>query len=384
MLVFFSVKNFRGFKDTLSLDLSASSYEFNHECVKDGIAYKALVYGFNGVGKSNLGLAIMDIIIHLTDKEKTQLLQGAYQNAEAENKISEFVYRFKFHDSILEYRYGKDTPQTLVYEYLSINNKEIVSYNRVNQEPLKIDLSGTETLQKDISKIPISIVKYISRNAAPEPSAETRVLASFFNFVDKMLIFKNLDDRFYAGYEVGSAELFGKIIEKNHFDDFTKFLTEAKLPSNLKHFKVGDQHRVFFSFPKGKNKSVSVLFDEAALIDFYESCSTGMKSLLVFFHWVQNAMFGTTPPSFIFIDEFDAFYHQQLAEFVVSKVKQIKSCQFILTTHDTSVMSNDIMRPDCLFLMQDNKVKALSTLTERELRLAHNIEKMYRAGAFNG
>jgi hypothetical protein len=46
-------------------------------------------------------------------------------------------------------------------------------------------------------------------------------------------------------------------------------------------------------------------------------------------------------------------------------------------------MSNDIMRPDCLFLMNKNKIKSLSSLTKKELRFAHNIEKMYRAGAFN-
>ena len=46
-------------------------------------------------------------------------------------------------------------------------------------------------------------------------------------------------------------------------------------------------------------------------------------------------------------------------------------------------MSNDIMRPDCLFLMHKNKIKSLSSLTDKELRSAHNIEKMYRSGAFD-
>jgi AAA15 family ATPase/GTPase len=119
------------------------------------------------------------------------------------------------------------------------------------------------------------------------------------------------------------------------------------------------------------------------LIDFFENCSTGMKSLTVLFYWLQNALFNEKPPSFIFMDEFDDFYHQRLAEYVVKKVKEISDCQFILTTHNTWLMSNDIMRPDCLFFMYKDKIKSLASLTDRELRFAHNIEKMYRAGVFN-
>jgi AAA15 family ATPase/GTPase len=137
-----------------------------------------------------------------------------------------------------------------------------------------------------------------------------------------------------------------------------------------------DNHtRVFFEY--------KTMQEITPLIDFFDNCSTGMKSLSVLFYWLQNAIFNENPPSFIFIDEFDAFYHQHLSEYVVNVIKKINNCQFILTTHDTGVMSNDIMRPDCLFLMHKDKVESLSSLTDKELRFAHNIEKMYRSGAFN-
>ena len=272
MLCFFSVKNFKGFKDAISLDLSASNYEFNYECVLDGYAHKALIYGYNGVGKSNFGRAVMDIIINLTDKEKEILTKGTYRNAETENKIVEFRYMFKFHNSIVEYRYGKTGPESLVYEYLDINNKSVVSYNRAENEPLVINLRGAETLNKDINKIPISVLKYIKSNAALESSIEADVLFYFFNFVDRMLFFRNLDDRTYAGYEVGGGELFNEIINNNHFIHFVKFLYSANVPSNIEFQKVGNQYKVFFSFKTEQ--------DEKSMIDFFENCSTGMKSLL--------------------------------------------------------------------------------------------------------
>ena len=376
MLCFFSVKNYRGFKDTVSLDLTSSNYAFNNECVKDGYAHKALIYGYNGVGKSNFGLAIMDIIINLTDKDKTLLLDNNYRNLETENKLVEFEYIFKFLDFTIKYRYGKITPESpLMYENLWINDNSIISYNRITDEPLTINLKGTETLIKDINKIQISVLKYIKSNTAMELTPETTALSSFFDFVDRMLFFRNLDERRYAGYKVGTHIIFEEIINKNHFKDFVNFLAAAEVPNNIIFKKNGDQHSVFFNYEtEQKNKNE---------IDFFYNCSTGMKTLSVLFYWLQSALFNEEPPSFVFIDEFDAFYHQRLSEFVINKIKEINNCQFILTTHDTGVMSNDIMRPDCLFLMYKDKIKSLSSLTKKELRFAHNIEKMYRAGAFN-
>ncbi|MCZ6127541.1 hypothetical protein O5853_28580, partial [Escherichia coli] len=43
------------------------NYEFNQDCILDGVVKKSLVYGKNGIGKSNLGLALFDIVAHLTD-----------------------------------------------------------------------------------------------------------------------------------------------------------------------------------------------------------------------------------------------------------------------------------------------------------------------------
>ena len=46
-------------------------------------------------------------------------------------------------------------------------------------------------------------------------------------------------------------------------------------------------------------------------------------------------------------------------------------------------MSNDLLRPDCYFLMYKDSIKSLAKNTTKELREAHNIEKMYKAGSFD-
>lgn len=77
---------------------------------------------------------------------------------------------------------------------------------------------------------------------------------------------------------------------------------------------------------------------------------------------------------------------QNQLEYIVKiwLLKQISGVQIFTTTHNTDLMSNDLLRPDSYFSHKNNSIKAISELTEKELRQAHNLQKMYNAGAFNG
>ena len=94
--------------------------------------------------------------------------------------------------------------------------------------------------------------------------------------------------------------------------------------------------------------------------------------------------------SLLFIDEFDAFLHYEASDALVKLLNNQPHFQTILTTHNTSLLSNQLSRPDCSFIMsrrndkkgESIKIANLSNLTEREIRKVHNLEKMYRAGAF--
>jgi AAA15 family ATPase/GTPase len=82
MLRKFKVSNFKSFEKDFELDLTqVNGYEFNKNAIHNGIVNHAIIYGQNGVGKSNLALAIFDIIGHLTDKERNEAAYKNYQNA---------------------------------------------------------------------------------------------------------------------------------------------------------------------------------------------------------------------------------------------------------------------------------------------------------------
>jgi hypothetical protein len=372
MLFRFSVKNFKNFQDEFVFDLSdTKNFEFNTQCVKNGIVNNALIYGPNGVGKSNLGFAIFDIISNVSDKNRMSEYYMNYLNARCSQDISEFKYEFKFGEDIAFYSYGKKNVDEFIYEIFAINGNVVISYDRRNNNDNKamIGLNGTSTLNKDISLIKISIIKYIKNNSVLVSDNDNSVFNKFIEFIDNMLYFRTLDDKIYQGYEFGGHDIFEDIVIGSRLNDFELFLNSAQIDCKLGVIEINGKKRVVFDFG-------------TRTIDFWENCSTGTRSLSIFYFWLLKISIKKNKPSFIFIDEFDAYFHQEVSNIVVKKLIGL-DFQTILTTHNTSLMNNDLLRPDCYFVMSGNKISSFSSLTEKDIRKAHNIEKMYRAGAFN-
>lgn len=100
---------------------------------------------------------------------------------------------------------------------------------------------------------------------------------------------------------------------------------------------------------------------------------------MTFFYWYKHIK----RISLLFIDEFDAFYHYELAENIVKLLRDKIPVQAILTSHNTSLMANRFMRPDCYFILTRDKIVSLPKATDRELRQGHNLEKLYMNGEFD-
>lgn len=366
MLAQFSVRNFKNFKEELIFNFEDSkNYEFNSNAIQNNAINKGLIYGINGCGKSNLGLALFDIVLHLTDKEKTLKKYVPYRNLDSEESAACFMYKFKFDNHFVEYSYKKIDAEILQYEQLKIDGKEVLEYDYGKMEG-RVILKGAERLNHGLENRKLSFVKYVSRNTVLEKNEENVLFVKFLDFVERMLLFYSLSERFYQGFMVGRERISARIIEDGKVKDFEHFLQKAGIYMSLGVREVDDEKQIVVKYDSGE-------------VNFYQVASTGTKSLALFYYWYIQMEHA----SLVFIDEFDAFYHYELAEEVVRLMRDLKNVQVMLTTHNTDLMNNDLLRPDCCFLLSNNKIRSLASSTQKELRKAHNIQKMYKAGAFD-
>lgn len=369
MLTKFSVRNFKSFNQDFVFDLNnTNGYTFNKESVSEGIVENAIVYGRNGIGKSNLGLAIFDIIGHLTDTEHGDVEYANYLNALNEEKVATFKYEFLLGQNKVVYTYQKNENRVLVYEQLLIDEQLIAEIDRSKNNIATVNLKGTESLNKDIRNLHLSVIKYIKNNSVLVEDVINTVFLNFLKFIDGMLFFRSLDGNSYLGIETGSKDIQEDIIERGNVEGLEEFLNKAGIECKLRVVKESEKRIIAFDF-------------EGKTISFYRIASQGTRSLTLFYFWLQRLK-EQEKVSFLFIDEFDAFYHHELSRLIVEELKKL-TIQFVLTTHNTSIMSNDLLRPDCYFIMTKNEINSLSKSTSKELREAHNLEKMYKSGTFN-
>lgn len=367
MLKKFSVENFKGFRDKVTFDLGTPcNYNFNQEVVSDGCITKGILFGINSSGKSNLGLAICDIVCHLTDNHTLSSSYQPYLNMESGKSVAEFEYVFTFHGEELIYQYRKSAKDLLEFERLTISGREVIYYDYLRNEG-HTRLEGTEMLNQSITaKSTISRVKYVNSNAIFSDNHENAVFQAFMDYVDRMLLFYSLDQRGYEGFKFGRGNIYEGIIESGRLSDFQHFLAENEIMYNLVSSELNGQ------------KVIQCRFGNE-YINFFDVASTGTKSLTLFYYWYINMQ----RASLVYIDEFDAFYHFELAINIIKKLNQIKDVQIFTTSHNTDLMSNDLLRPDCYFLLRNNKIISMAGATDKELRKAHNLQKMYKAGAFD-
>ena len=64
------------------------------------------------------------------------------------------------------------------------------------------------------------------------------------------------------------------------------------------------------------------------------------------------------------IDEYDAFYHFETSKMIVDTLKKYSHIQCFVTTHNTDLLSNDILRPDCYFILSQGEIKSLPNRSE--------------------
>lgn len=369
MLTFFSVEGYKNFKTKLSFDLAdARDYRFNEEAIRSSVIQCGLIYGKNASGKTNLGRAIMDIRDNLRSSDYVLHFLGdqrgeSYLNADAGNSVARFSYRFRIAESDIEYEYEKTARFSLVRERLSVDGTTVFDYDHDVGKMLdqNMGIFGGESLNWEFANDVSSVFAYLCNNAAPN---ELGPLRDLYIFIGKMGM---LNNGVNANSFANIRNMVSRIIRDDQVDELEGFLHRFGI----------DEHLVTRETPDGDQ---ALYFCHNRLIPFISNCSSGTAALLRLFSLSRNRLWS---PSFYFIDEFDAFYHYDLAEAVIGFLKTEVDSQVICTTHNTDLFSNRILRPDCLFILSQEGICSAANATKRELREGHNLEKLYKAGEFD-
>lgn len=362
MLKRFEVQGYKNFKERFVLDFSdVRDYQFNTECIKNNLINHSMIYGKNSVGKTNFGRAILDVRSNFYRAMPEQPIEDTYLNADSNLDYAEFKYIFQFDKDEVIYEYKKKSECIFKDERLAINGELIFyrDYNKNRNEISNLKIIGAETLNWQLfdNDDEISILSYLINNV---PISQDNILTKLYKFIKGMTFFRSES---LLGMSLYSQD----IIRKNEVEELEKFLNSFGLDEKL---KVKPN-------PTGEKE---LYFAHTRPINFWRNLSSGTMSLVRLYRWYKRVETAT----FLYMDEFDAFYHYELAEDVMKMIKKLDNCQTVTTSHNTNLFSNQVMRPDCLFILNKEKIVAVANATDRELREGHNLEKLYKSGEFDG
>ena len=242
MLKLFEVSGFKNFLSPIRIDFSdVKNYQFNENCICNNLLQKLIVYGKNASGKSNLGLALFDIVSHMTTNNVIPGLYSFYLNSESKLEFAEFRYVFVFTPYQIDYLYRKNGNQDLVYERVILNDDLLFEYNYAEKQGT---LSGLEKLIPTLNlnfRGNDSLLKYAITNSA---LPDNHPLYQMMSFISHMLWFRSLDENCYIGYKSRSSDYYDFIFEGDRIKKLEDFLHAAGVEENL----------VAKNTPEGKKK----------------------------------------------------------------------------------------------------------------------------------
>ena len=368
MLKGFAVTNFRGFKDRMELDLGAvRNYGFNTGCIRDNLINTALVVGTNACGKTNLGLAIFDIVATLTDRGTIpeQSDRGAFLNGDSAEPFATFEYEFRSDIGTIRYVYSKTAPDSIVYERLDVDGDNIFLRDGDGSDWTGLKEIGAGGLRTDVPDGRLAMLRYIANNTV---QSEDSPVALVMDFAEHMLYFRFLQENAYIGIVKGVESLEEYIIRNGLIADFQRFLKDmADVEVELGTVKADGIGELLVQ----RTKNRPIVFNSVS--------SSGTKSLMLLYCWMRR--FGDV--RFLFMDDFDASLHYRTAEKLLGCLVDRDDVQAVFTTQNTSLLRNSLLRPDCCLYMDGGRIASFAVRTGREIRQGHNLEKMYRGGEFD-
>ncbi len=405
MLIQFSFKNYKSFRDEATLDLSAAKMtEFSDRVVSEGndkILPMAAIYGANASGKSNIYNAfgyMADYVIESfkygDEEEKfeeyrpTPFLFDSVSN-DAESGF-EVYFTIPGDKAEKTYNYGFCVDRHgVTEEWLNVKAKTARKYASVfyrSTEEDTLDLSGLPKSSRDNIQVALEKQVLIVSLGAKLKVNKCKDIRDWFmanEFADFGDPFTNffLSRRLPKGF-VDDNSVQKKVIEYfASFDEHIKDFEIEKLPNDAdskeETYKISSLHKKIDS-------------DTFAAIPLSME-SAGTLKMFALYPELQDVL---EKGSVFFIDELNARLHPLLVRnFLLTFLNpeiNTRHAQLIFTTHDTWQLSNQLLRRDEVWFTEKDeqgisKLYSLADFVDESgarIRKDESYEKNYLIGKY--
>lgn len=409
MIIQFNIKNYKSFRDEVSLDLSATKIteHIDHivEISNDKILKLAAIYGANASGKSNIFEAFEYMTYYVLNSFK---FGGENSNSKKDSNNYRKVEPFNFDKKSVEkettfevfFIDNKDTNEK-TYQYgFSLKHNEVVEewlfYKSKTSREYRTIFYRKKGEEIEFNGIPKSSIENL------KVALEKEVLLISLGAKLKVNKLKKIRDWFNKNEVINfgdpmEAYLSSLLIPNNFADDRLeqKKVVEyfATFDNSIKDFKV--EKLPTDDKKKDDNYSIDTLHkvidsDELTELPLRKESSGTLKMFSLYPSIYDVIKNGST----LFIDELNARLHPLLVRNIIltfiNPEININNSQIIFTTHDVWQLSNELLRRDEIWLVEKdvNGISNLYSLAEfkdengNKIRKDEVFEKNYLIGNY--
>lgn len=412
MIEEFSFGNFWSFKDIQTLNMTAAKIKSKNSKLdninvfpvnKDISLLKAkAIYGANASGKSNVIKALVSFIRIIKDSVKEEKALGLIDSFQLSTKTENMPTFFQliFRIGKTRYRYGFEADdKSIKSEWLfsTPNKREQPLFMREDKLIVEINQTHFEEgvmYQKlfENSKDPIFTDTSLFL---------THLSSTGFGKLSKLIIKTISSISIISG--LGHRGMYGiagdslsDSVKKKFILDFLKKadigiddldtveITNENLPDNLEDEVKEDLKKEKIVVSSRTKYNVELKSEGKSNFSFGMQESEGTKKMFELSPFIYRSLKEGTP---LLIDEFDSRFHPLLTKKIVELYNSIgnKNAQLIFTTHDTNLLSSDLLRRDQIDFVEKDKYGASHLYTLVEIKGVRNdasFEKDYIQGKY--
>ena len=411
MLIQFNFKNFKSFRDEVSLDLTATKITEHEghvaEAANDKLLKVAAIYGANASGKSNVYDAFeymtyyVDESFKFGDEEERRRKTGdSYlkvtpflfdENSRDEETTFEVFYVDNSEDTGKTYQYGFSLKKDeVVEEWLyskaktARNKYRTIFYRKKGEE---LEMNGFSKNHVENIKASLNKESLIVSLGSKLRIAKLKKVRDWF-LSNEIVNFGDPAENFFLSRVLPEGFVDRKEVQDNIVEYFASFdeaiqdfnieeLPQEDEKDNSKSYKIDALHKIWDS---GKMASIPLKQESGGTLKMF-ALYPSLKEVL-------------DQGSTLFIDELNARLHPLLVRNIIltflSPEINTRNAQLVFTTHDIWQFSNELLRRDEIWMVNKNRdgVSELYSLVElkdeegNKVRRDEALAKNYLTGNY--